>query len=642
MVRKPSCGTPYTREDKEGRCQMENKRRYITGLDGIRTLAVLGVIIYHLFPQQLPGGYLGVTIFFVVSGYLITDLLNQEWIQTGGINLGRFFKRRFQRLYPALLVLLASASTYIVLFQRDLLKDLRAVVVSSVLYVNNWWQISNDMSYFDKFGTPSPFTHIWSLAVEAQFYMIWPFVCIGFYHLARSATRASRWIAILAVISALLMAIMYVPGADPTRIYYGTDTRMFSILIGCWLAFMWPSALLSENIKPVRRWQMDIVGVGSLLYLMYAFVTLSYDDAFLYRGGMVLVSFAAAILVAVVVHPGSDMNRIMTNPVFTWVGTRSYGIYLYQSPVMVFYDAKITNVNDHLLMNAVIEIAIILVLSELSYRLFEHPLRRVSWADTKTYVHNLLFVKGFKRRTFYLAVFLFGMMGFALATEPPVVKAEPSDFEKHLQETKKRADESKEKAAKESSEPEYDEFGKVIKPDESKDNDSKLTPEQKEFADNMPLTAIGDSMALDALPTLEKNFPKIVMDADVGRQVYATIPIISSMIQTKKLQDNVLMILGTNGAFTEELFDEIMDLMGSRHVYWVNVRVPTGRWQNDVNEMLDKMKDKYDNLTVIDWYSASEGQTTWFYDDRVHPNEEGQVYYADAITNAILKENNLE
>lgn len=629
---------------------MGNKRRYITGLDGIRTLAVLGVIIYHLFPNQLPGGYLGVTIFFVVSGYLITDLLNQEWIQNGKIDVRGFYKRRFQRLYPALIVLLASASTYIVLFQQDLLKNLRAVVLSSVLYVNNWWQISNDMSYFEQFGTPSPFTHIWSLAVEAQFYLIWPFICIIFYHLARSATRASFIIAGLTIMSAGWMAWLYVPGVDPTRIYYGTDTRMFSILIGCWLAFMWPSALLVEKTTRIRRWGTNLMGIAALAYLVYAFRTLKFDDPFLYHGGMVLVSVAAAVLVAAVVNPAANMNRIMSNPIFSWIGTRSYGIYLYQSPVMVFYDAKMGNVNDNVLLNAVIEVIIILVLSELSYRMFERPLRRVSWASFKQYVRDFFRFRRlkFKRTSLLVGIILLSMMGYALKMEPLASQKEQSDFEKHLQETKERAEKTKEKESEpeepeEPEIPEYDIYGNLIikeKPEE--EDDSKLTSEQKDFTKNMPMTAIGDSMALDALPTLEKYFPKLVMDAEVGRQLFATAPVINNMLQTQGIQENVLMILGTNGSFTEEQFKDIMDLLGNRHVYWVNVRVPTGRWQNDVNEMLTKMEKKYDNLTVIDWYQASEGEPNWFYDDRVHPNEEGQIHYADAITDAILKENKID
>lgn len=629
---------------KEGRYKMGNKRRYITGLDGIRTLAVLGVIIYHLFPSQLPGGYLGVTIFFVVSGYLITDLLNQEWIQYGRIDIWGFYKRRFQRLYPALIILLVSASTYIVLFQQDLLKNLRAIIWSSLLYVNNWWQISNNLSYFDNFGSPSPFTHIWSLAVEAQFYLIWPFMCIIFFHMNRSAVKASRMITLLAIVSAGLMAWMYVPGVDPTRIYYGTDTRMFSILIGCWLAFRWPSSLLAEQTTRLTRWGINLSGLVALGYLIYAFFTMHFDNPFLYRGGMVLVSIAAAVLVAAVVHPAAYMNRFMTNPVFSWVGTRSYGIYLYQLPVMVFYDAKITDVNDNSFINILIEIALILVLSELSYRLFERPLRRVSWADVKQYAHDFFRFKQlkFKRFSFFLAIFLMTMTGYALKMEPATTPHEPSALEKHLTETEAREKEtSGEKSSSDNNDaleqtPQVDENGNIIP-----DKNSKLTPEQKAFTKTMPLTAIGDSMALDSLPTLSETFPKIDMDAAVGRQLYVTPQIITNLMQSRGIQDNVLMILGTNGSFTEEQFSNVMDLLGHRHVYWVNVRVPTGRWQNDVNNMLDKMTKKYSNLTVIDWYDASEGQPTWFYEDKVHPNPEGQVHFSDIITDAILKENKI-
>lgn len=629
---------------------MGNKRRYITGLDGIRTLAVLGVILYHLFPQQVPGGYLGVTIFFVVSGYLITDLLNQEWIQTGRINIAGFYKRRLQRLYPALIVLLASASTYIVLFQRDLLTNLREVIISSVLYVNNWWQISNGLSYFDKFGTPSPFTHIWSLAVEAQFYLIWPFICLIFYRQARSARRASWFIAGLTIVSALWMAWLYIPGADPTRVYYGTDTRAFSILIGCWLAFVWPSTWLAEKTTFFRRWGMNLLGLASFGYLVYAFITMAFDDTFLYHGGMVLVSVAAAILVASVVHPAGDMNKLMTNPLFSWIGTRSYGIYLYQSPVMVFYEARVSNVNDHLLMNATIEIVIILILSELSYRMFERPLRRMSWAGVKQYCRDFFSFKSlsFKRTSLFLLIGLCGMTGYALASEPKVDDKKPSQLEEHLKESKERAEkqetEASEEVTPEITEPQYDEFGNLIPPEKQEEKssaDGKFTAAQKSFMASLPMTAIGDSMALDALPTLEKTFPQLTMNADVGRQLYATTPIITSMLQTQGIQQNVLMILGTNGSFTEEQFDEVMALLGNRHVYWVNVRVPTGRWQNDVNKMLTKMSKKYDNLTIVDWYSVSDNKPDWFYDDRVHPNEKGQVHFADTITEAILKQNNI-
>ena len=161
------------------------KSRYITGFDGIRSLAVMGVILYHLLPRVMTGGYLGVPIFFVVSGYLITDLLRQEWEQNGKINIWQFYVRRMKRLYPGLVFLLVTASAYITLFQRGLLNNLRGTVISSLFYVNNWWQINNGLSYFDRFANESPFTHIWSLAVEGQNYLFWPIIFVLLMTLVR-------------------------------------------------------------------------------------------------------------------------------------------------------------------------------------------------------------------------------------------------------------------------------------------------------------------------------------------------------------------------------------------------------------------------------------------------------------------------
>lgn len=229
-----------------------NKRlstsRYITGFDGIRTLAVIGVILYHLLPTHMRGGYLGVPVFFVVSGYLITDLLRQEWDQNGKIKVKDFYIRRMKRLYPGMVVMLLISAAYITLFQRNLLNNLRGVFVSSPLYYNNWWQINHGLSYFDRFGNESPFTHLWSLAVEGQNYLIWPLVFILLMKIGKQRHRAFKFTAAVTILSAILLAVLYTPGADPTRVYYGTDTRLFSIWMGSALAFIWPSTHLKKEI----------------------------------------------------------------------------------------------------------------------------------------------------------------------------------------------------------------------------------------------------------------------------------------------------------------------------------------------------------------------------------------------------------
>lgn len=604
------------------------KSRYITGFDGIRSLAVVGVILYHLLPTSMKGGYLGVPIFFVVSGYLITDLLRQEWEQNGKINIWQFYVRRMKRLYPGLAFLLITASAYITLFQRGLLNNLRGVVVSSLLYVNNWWQINNGLSYFDRFANESPFTHIWSLAVEAQNYLIWPVIFV----LLMVFVRERKWIfyTVLgtSVLSAILMMILYTPGGDPTRVYYGTDTRLFSIWMGSALAFVWPSTRLKKNIPKQAKRILNLAGLISLLALILFFFFLDDHYSFVYYGGMFLVSIFCAILVAVTAHPGASLDRWLTNPVFTWIGKRSYGIYLYQFPVMIFYEAKVSDIADHVLIHTVIEISLILIISELSYRYIERPLARFDYSRTLQVVKGWFKTPIISKQKPWLIpatlVVIVALVGFVTAPKDSVT-ADQKQLQAKIAESKKLAEESQKDSEKNDG---------IV--DQAILDKYELTVEQGKKAQKLQLTAFGDSVMLDAATDLKEVYPHVVVDGDVGRQLYASEPYIEELKKQNLLKDTVLIGLGTNGAFTEAQFDTIMSALGDRKVYWVNVRVPTKRWQNDVNAMLADMAKKYDNLSLIDWYDYSNGHSDWFYDDQVHPNPEGMKHYIHLVSEALL------
>ncbi|MFB8490941.1 acyltransferase family protein [Enterococcus durans] len=604
------------------------KSRYITGFDGIRSLAVVGVILYHLLPTSMKGGYLGVPIFFVVSGYLITDLLRQEWEQNGKINIWQFYVRRMKRLYPGLAFLLITASAYITLFQRGLLNNLRGVVVSSLLYVNNWWQINNGLSYFDRFANESPFTHIWSLAVEAQNYLIWPVIFV----LLMVFVRKRKWIfyTVLgtSVLSAILMMILYTPGGDPTRVYYGTDTRLFSIWMGSALAFVWPSTRLKKNIPKQAKRILNLAGLISLLALILFFFFLDDHYSFVYYGGMFLVTIFCVILVAVTAHPGASLDRWLTNPVFTWIGKRSYGIYLYQFPVMIFYEAKVSDIADHVLIHTVIEISLILIISELSYRYIERPLARFDYSRTLQVVKGWFKTPIISKQKPWLIpatlVVIVALVGFVTAPKDSVT-ADQKQLQAKIAESKKLAEESQKDSEKND--------GTV---DQAILDKYELTVEQGKKAQKLQLTAFGDSVMLDAATDLKEVYPQVVVDGDVGRQLYASEPYIEELKKQNLLKDTVLIGLGTNGAFTEAQFDTIMSALGDRKVYWVNVRVPTKRWQNDVNAMLADMAKKYDNLTLIDWYDYSNGHSDWFYDDQVHPNPEGMKHYIHLVSETML------
>ncbi|MTD41557.1 acyltransferase family protein [Erwinia sp. CPCC 100877] len=617
--------------------RLEN-RRYITGFDGIRTIAVIGVIFYHLFPNIMRGGYLGVPIFFAVSGYLITDLLRQEWLQNETIDIKGFYIRRMKRLYPGMIAMLVTASAYIGLFQRDLLNNLRSEVASSVLYYNNWWQIFRGFSYFDRFASQSPFTHIWSLAVEAQNYLIWPLLFILLKRYVKHSGKIFGVIMAGTLVSALLMAALYTPGADPTRVYYGTDTRLFSILMGGGLAFVWPSFRLKSEIPLKAKNLLNGVGVGSLVILLISFLLLADHYSFVYYGGMFLISIFATLLVAVTAHPGADLNRWLTNPVFTWIGKRSYGIYLYQFPVMIFYEAKITNLSDYVLLHSIIELALILGVSELSYRFIEKPLGKFyykyTWFAMKDFLKKPWLSTNKITATVGVVLSCFALYALAIAPSNQVT-AQQQQLQKSIEENKKKAEERKaaEKAKNE---------GKTVESTNQStvapEGNFDLTPAEIKKAQSMEITAFGDSVILDAAAGLQEIFPKMIVDGEVGRQLYTSSPIIEKLDKDKLLKDNVLVGLGTNGSFTEAQFDEFMATIGStRKVFWINVRVPTRRWQNEVNSMLENMKKKYKNLTVINWYDYSNAHDEWFYDDRVHPNVDGQVKYSSFIAKQLVK-----
>ncbi|MGO2891036.1 MAG: acyltransferase family protein [Enterococcus devriesei] len=613
--------------------------RYITGFDGIRSLAVIGVILYHLLPSQMRGGYLGVPVFFAVSGYLITDLLIQEWKQTGKINIKQFYYRRMKRLYPALVAMLIGASAYITLFQRNLLNNLRGNVLSSLFYVNNWWQINHGMSYFDRFAGESPFTHIWSLAVESQNYLIWPVVFVLLMKFIKNKANVFFSILGAALISAILMAVLYVPGSDPTRVYYGTDTRLFSILLGGALAFIWPSTRLKAQIPPQAKRILNGVGLVTMILLILAFLFLRDDLTFVYYGGMFLVSLLSILLVAITAHPGASWNRWLTNPVFSWIGKRSYGIYLYQFPVMIFYEAKV-NVANHIFLHTIVEVLLIGLVTELSYRFVEKPLRYFNYRESYATLKNSFYAPLKSRRKigfiFSGLLTLIAVVGIIIAPTNQV-DANQQALQKQIEQNKKAAD--KTETVQSSSETQQtDQTTESSEAPKSLADKYSLSNREITKAKNLKITAFGDSVLLAGSKGLTEIFPKMVVDGEVGRQLKDSPPLLQTLKDKGELNDTVLLSLGTNGPFNQDDFAQIMNILGDKHqVFVLNTHVPTRRWQNDVNSTLDAVAKEYKNVHLIDWYGYSNTHPDWFYDDQVHPNEGGSIHYCSLIAKEILK-----
>ena len=613
--------------------------RYMSGLDGLRALAVIGVIFYHLTPHILPGGFLGVPIFFVLSGYLISDLLIQEFEQNGKISLKQFWKRRLNRLYPALVTMLILVTGWITIFERSLLLNIRNMILTSLVYLNNWWQISQGASYFDRFTTPSPFVHLWSLAIEGQFYLIWPVIVV----FAIVFIKRNDWIFYtfigVSILSALLMAILYVPGADPSRVYYGTDTRAFSLLIGSALAFIWPSTKLKKNLPNAGRVTLDAVGVLSLGLLIWLMVQLMDSDPFTYYGGIFIFSLISGILVAVVAQPATWLAKLLSLQPLKWIGQRSYGLYLWQYPVMILYEVKVGDTSLHPLRHLIIQITLIILISEASYRFVEMPFKKLNIREVLNW--NVIVDHGkslWRNQTItgkmhkvgivlLSLILIISLVGFTVA---PVgdspgkirlaaqLKANQTKIDKQKQDLiEQKNKEVEESAVREPL------FG--------------LTPEQMEEAGELKVTLIGDSVMLSVVNPVEQLFSKAVIDGVIGRQLYQTVPVVESLKQEDKLGNPVVIALGTNGAFTDKQMDDLLAAVGdSKKVYLVNTQVPKN-WKNSVNQGISSAAKRHSNVEVIDWNSYSQNHSDWFYEDGVHPNETGAEEYTKLIATSVLK-----
>lgn len=354
-------------------------QRYMPGLDGLRALAVLAVIAYHLRFGWAPGGLLGVGVFFTLSGYLITDLLLAQWAR-GERRLGEFWLRRARRLLPALFVMLAVVAAWVTVAGQPQPVPLGDAVTAAVLYVSNWWLIFQHVSYFAFFGPPSPLNHLWSLGVEEQFYIAWPFLLLLGVHLVREASspsgvrpRLAVVTLVLAAASVVTMALLYHPSFDPSRVYYGTDTRAFELLAGAALAMIWPSRRLRPDITVAARRLLDGLGVAGLIGIGLLVWRTNQYSPFLYQGGFVLLTLATVLVIAALAHPACRLGPVLGWRPLRWIGVRSYGIYLWYFPIIVLT----TPAADHgtNLLRDAFQVAATFGVAALSWRFVEEPIR---------------------------------------------------------------------------------------------------------------------------------------------------------------------------------------------------------------------------------------------------------------------------
>ena len=590
--------------------QTKPTRRHIPGLDGLRAIAIIVIILYHMFPQTMRGGYLGVSLFFVLSGYLlaVTCLQDRE-LRT--YSVVRFYRKRIRRIYPALIVVLGATLILLWRFYPASLRGLRNEVVSILLGFNNWRQIALNQSYFTRIANSSPFTHLWSTAIELQYYLVWPILFgVSAWLEKRHRGVGAVLLFVLAMASITEMGVIYLPGGDPSRVYFGTDTRVHALLLGSALGML----RLDENEDAVAE------STGWLLFglcipvITVLFVMVDGEEPAAYEGLIAASALAFTLLVGLVADPKLPFGHWLDFKPLKWLGQISYELYLVMYPTLYFIE-RWRPVNNAAQL-ALIEAGVMLVAAALLH-LAVRPSVLGPWKGKGKWTALL-------RVAPWLVAAAIAAGTFALIQAPPDAD-DLDDLKAELEQNAELADQPA--------------------PTPSGDWDGMFDDHDPTWPDQTPpvaltdpatVTCVGDSVMLGALPALQQIMPGCVVDAKESRQVAEVIGILQNLDAQGRLGKVVVIALGTNGPFAQSFGQSVIDYLGpDRQIYWVTTYGSTLRWQEESNSVIRAIAEANDNVELIDWAGVGPSHPDWFYSDGIHLQQAGQQGYADLVARTI-------
>jgi peptidoglycan/LPS O-acetylase OafA/YrhL len=575
----------------------------LRGLDGLRAIAVTTVIVFHLVPGLLPGGYLGVDIFFVISGFLITTLLLRERAATGRIAFRAFWVRRARRLLPALALVVLASSTAALIIGGDVLVGIGRQMLGAATFSYNWLAITSNASYFDS-TTPELFRNLWSLAVEEQFYLVWPLVIAALVLLRRRGWRLAL-ITLLALGSAAAMVSLAVAAAEPTRLYYGTDTHSFGLAIGAALAVI----TLDWSPRPLEwprraRALLPAAGAVALTGLLVLSYYLAEDSPWVFRGGLVLVAALTALAIAGAVVPGSVLGRALDLLPLRVIGERSYGLYLWHWPAFILVTAAAPALDPWAIGG--IALAITVVAATLSYRFVEQPIRRRGFRAVLAAV---------PRHRVRFALASVGILALLAGSVTAIVTAPAAGLAQ-----------------------ERIEAGQSAIDREPRPTDVSVVGEPAPLPGGDQIYAIGDSVMLAAADEVLATFPGIVIDASVSRRMSSAPELIRALIDADALRPILLLGLGTNGPVDEATLDEISAMLPpGTELVLVNAQAPR-TWIPGVNALLASYAQRHRNVELANWFDAIQPRLDVLARDKIHAGGPiGGNIYAGAIKDAIQR-----
>ncbi|MFC4554325.1 acyltransferase family protein [Georgenia faecalis] len=593
---------------------------WIEGLDGLRALAVLAVLVYHLRPTTLPGGFLGVDVFFVVSGFLITTLLLRELRTRGRLHLPRFWLRRARRLLPALLAVVVVGVSAAALAGGDLLVNARRQALGALTFSTNWLEIGAGSSYFTR-TAPQLFVNFWSLAVEEQFYLLWPVALVLLVALTATTRARVRVTLAVAALSAAAMALLHTPSEDATRVYYGTDTHLFGLMIGAALAFSWADegSWLHRTVWRRLRVLAAIAALAALAGLMLA---LGEDHAATFRGGILAASVLTAVLVAALLGPGTPYQRLLRLRPLEWVGQRSYGIYLWHWPVLlVLTEALPATTFDSPLSWTTRGLALVLTLAAaaVSYRYLELPVRELGFRGAAGAALRAVRGTGARRARVVAgagAVVLAGS-AVALATAPTTsqTQAQIEDGEEIVAASGATA------AATDA----------PTRAEEAPGLDLSVPTGEE-------ITGFGDSIMVTSAHGLTAAYPGIALDALSNRQWPDGLAAVEAAVAEGTVRRAVVLDFGTNAGVREPaVVRATLDALGPERMVVVVNLYGGSHWIPEANAALAQVVADYPNAVIADWYAAIDAAPHMLQSDGIHPDIDGGHLYAQVVTDAFAE-----
>lgn len=622
----------------------------------MRALAAAIVLVYHLIPGAAPAGLIGVDVFFVISGYLITRLLINEYERNSRIELKAFWLRRLRRLFPALAFMVLVCVALAALVGGDALVKARLQTITALTYTYNWAQIATGSDYFAA-SDPLLLTNVWSLAIEQQFYIVWPLVLLVIVRWRGRAIVPG----LLAIASATSMAI--ISGTNLSRAYYGTDTHLFGLMIGAILAMI----ISGRAPRPSSPRLVRLVGLwgpaGWLAVAVLAAIgTQIYDDnRGLYIWGLPVASLASAIIIRAVmpdVTVASAMARglcaILEHPVLVWIGARSYGLYLWHWPLLVLVNYQWPSASPYLVGACVA--ALSLALAEISLRYVEDPMRRAgifatlrAWGaivvasfrrgphrlrgDSSTMTFRHLSVG---RRIVTLAMTTVTAAAVVLASVGLAVAPTKTTLQMQIDAARDQLDQHND-ARRNGAAPQGTASPKPTEPSPPP-SDKKPPATDEDKTGNVSLSFIGDSVMLAASPAITARWPKALVDAEVSRAMPSIDHLISRQLAADSLGDVVIVGLATNGTIRDDQIEGVLHAIGAdRRLVLVNgYSRPKARWVIDANAAIDNAARQHpDRVFVANWHTVAADHQDLLASDQTHPRKAGIDLYVKTLHSAI-------